>query len=248
MKLSGNTILITGGSEGIGLELAKQLHPNNQIIICGRTEEKLNQAKSHTPSLHTIQCDITDKNQVKSMLEQIQKEHKKIDVLINNAGSKTETNLRTDNEDTTLKKLEQDFAINYYAPINLIHQYLPLLKRTEQAAIINITTGLIYLPKAQQAFYCAAKSALHSYTQSLRWSLQDTGIQIIEVIMPLVNTNFHKGTLPSSIEAMPANIAAQKTIRAIRQDKHEIRLGKSNLARYLAYFLKKTGMRLINQN
>lgn len=247
MKLRGNTILITGGSDGIGLELAKQLHPDNHVVICGRSDEKLAQAKSLFPQLQVIQCDITDKTQVTLMLEQIRLEHKTIDVLINNAGSKTETNLRTDNGETTLKNLEQDFAINCYAPINLTHQCLALLKQAEQAAIINITTGLIYLPKARQAFYCAAKSALHSYTQSLRWSLQDTGIQTIEVIMPLVNTNFHKGTLPSSIEAIPADIAAQKTIRAIKQGKHEIRVGKSRLAQILAFFLNQTGMRLINQ-
>lgn len=245
MKLSGHTILITGGSEGIGFALANSLAQDNQVLICSRSEQKLQQAKQQCPSLIPYRCDLTDPAQRHSMIKDIVKSYPKLNILINNAGAKRFSNLA--DIQSVSDALHKDFSINFQAPALLCSELLNHLKTKPLGAIINISSGLIHIPKAEQAFYCAAKSALHSYSQSLRWVLKSSNVKVFEAILPLVDTQFHHQKLPQNISAIQPVTAAQKILQGIRQDKDQIYVGKAILAYWLSLFMFKTAMKMINR-
>ncbi len=245
MKLTGNTVLITGGSEGIGFALAKALVADNRVIVCGRSEEKLARAKSEVPELLTHVCDITDPVQRRAMIGWLLRSHPDFDVLVNNAGSKRFTDLLSGRD--LESAMTDDLAVNFTAPIMLTMELLPHLRSRPEAAIVNMTTGLVYLPKAEQAFYCAAKAALHSYSQSLRWVLGDSPVAIHEVLLTLVATNFHGGQVPTNIKAISPDEAARLALKGIRQGEREISIGKAALAPWLALFAPQRGMGIVNR-
>lgn len=244
MKLTGRSVLITGGSEGIGFELARMLANDNQVVICGRSEEKLARAAESLPNIHTEVCDVTDVEQRQAMLQRVLSLLPQLDILVNNAGAKTPTDLRT-GEDAALA-MHQDMALNFTAPASLTLELLPHLRERPDAAIVNMTTGLIYLAKAEQAFYCAAKSALHSFSQSLRWSLRGSTVAVHEVMLTLVDTSFHRGALPNNIPAISAHEAAELTLAGLRRGRSEIRVGKAGLARWLALLAPARGLAVVN--
>lgn len=245
MKLTDNTILITGGSEGIGLELARSLAPANTVLICGRSETKLAQAKEALPTVETLVCDVTVPSQRERLISQVCRTHPRFNLLINNAGGRQLVDISTSQGFGAA--LDQDLALNFTAPVALCQGFLDHLRQQQTAAVVNVTTGLIYLPKAAYPFYCAAKAALHSYTRSLRWALQDTPVQIFEVLMPLVNTDFHKGQLPRTTKAIGPAEAAHQTLRGITASKAEIHVGKAGLLRWLAAVVPMKGLALVNR-
>ncbi len=245
MQLVGNTILITGGSEGIGLELAGRLAPQNNVIICGRTKQKLARAKAAIPDITTMICDVTVAEQRQGLIKKIISDHPDLNVLINNAGGRHLVDLTT--AENPEGALSADLDLNFIAPVCLCNTILPHLKTKSQAAIVNISTGLIYLPKVSSPFYCAAKSALHSYTKSLRWSLRNVPIHISEVFLPLVATHFHQGNLPDTIPAISAENAVDRMLPGLNKGKQEIHIGKSTLARWLACINYDRGMGIINK-
>jgi len=245
MNLKGHTILITGGSEGVGFSLAQSLAPDNKVIICGRSEHKLARAREACNDLHTEICDVTNEAQRRAMLERILGLYPQLSILINNAGAKQHTDLLRDKSvDATMTR---DMALNFAAPVALCTELLPHLRSRPGAAIVNITTGLVYLAKADQAFYCAAKAALHSYTQSLRWALRNSTVEIFEIYLTLVDTSFHQGTLPNNIAAISPGEAARLALRGIRHDKKEVYIGKASLAHWLSVLAPVKRMEIVNR-
>ncbi len=245
MKLTGNTVLITGGSEGIGLELARALAPENTVIICGRSAEKLERAKSGLPGVYPEVCDVTDPSQRRALVERVLKLHPQLNLLVNNAGAKRRTVLPTgEGVDAAMRG---DMALNFTAPVSLVTALLPRFRSLPCAAIVNLTTGLVHLPKAEQAFYCTAKAALHSYTQSLRWALRGSTVAVHEVLLTLVATDFHRGELPNNIPAITAQEAAGHILRGIRRNRAEIYVGKAALARWLSVLAPNRGMAIVNR-
>lgn len=245
MHLSGNTILITGGSEGVGLALARSLIAVNRVIICGRSREKLSRARAELPDLHTHACDITDSAQRAQLVRRLGEDFPELNVLINNAGGKSPADL-LDPADAE-SALAMDMALNFAAPVMLATQLLSGLRARPRAAVVNVTTGLVYLPKAEQAFYCAAKAALHSYSRSLRWALRDSKVEVCEVLLPLVDTNFHRGRLPRNIRAISAERAAELVLRGIARGAPELRPGRSALARWLDFLAPHRGLAAVNR-
>jgi len=245
MKLIGDTVLITGGSEGIGLALAQALEPNNTVIICGRSPEKLKHAKSLCNDLHTEVCDVTDTAQRQAMVERLLVLFPKLNVLINNAGAKRLTDLAK--HEGLNAAMIHDMSLNFSAPAELCTELLPHLRSQAEAYIVNITTGLVYLPKAKQAFYCAAKSALHSFTLSLAWALKESSVEVCEVSLPLVDTQFHQSELPKNMQAMTPEEAANKTLRGIRKGKKHVYVGKTLLAHCLSLIAPDIGMAIVNR-
>lgn len=245
MNLKNNCVLITGGSEGIGLEIAKLLTANNKVIVCGRSERKLNEAQQQLPSLITIQCDITNSEDRTNLVKTIKLKHPELNLLINNAGARQPTDL-INRLDWKLP-LEEDLKINFLAPVLLCQDLLPVLNQQTHPAIVNMTTGLVHLPKAAQAFYCAAKAANRSFTQSLRWAYRKSNLKVFEVILPLVDTNFHQGNLPNSLSAMTPLEAAEKTLNGLAKDKEEIKIGKAKLAQFLALLAPQKGLAIVNK-
>jgi len=245
MKLIGDTILITGGSEGIGFALARALEPNNTVIICGRRQRKLDHAKSLCNGLHTEVCDVTDTAQRQAMVKRLLSLFPTLNVVINNAGAKQPTDLV--NNEGLNAAMNRDMSLNFSAPAELCTELLPHLRSQAKACIVNMTTGLVYLPKAKQAFYCAAKSALHSFTLSLAWALKESSVEVCEVSLPLVDTQFHQSGLPKNMQAMKPEEAANKALRGIRKGKNPVYVGKTLLAHCLSLIAPDTGMSIVNR-
>lgn len=245
MNHSGNTILVTGGSDGIGFELARQLSPYNRVIVCGRSERKLQAARERLPDLITEPFDLTRLSDIPDWVESLVTRYPALNVLINNAGGRVPVDLR--NADNVAGAMERDLDLNFRAPVTLTTALLPHLSSQPRATIVNVTTGLVYLPKARQAFYCAAKSALHSYTQSLAWEMKGTGVAVYEALMPLVDTAFHQGTLPTTLKAMPPETAARTLLEGLNGKPRAFGIGKARLAALLAHWMPSRGLTLMNR-
>lgn len=188
MNLSGNTILITGGASGIGLALAERfLREGNEVIIVGRREEKLKEAKNKFPELHTKVYDISKDTDRLSLFDWIKSEFPNINVLVNNAGIQQRVNLLNPTNDWSY--YNNEISTNLEAPIHLCMLFAPLLKNKENSNIINISSGLAIAPGVWVPIYSATKAAIHSFTMSMRYQLTKAKINVIEVLPPAVNTD-----------------------------------------------------------
>ncbi|MCX6126196.1 MAG: SDR family NAD(P)-dependent oxidoreductase [Proteobacteria bacterium] len=230
MELSKNTILITGGASGIGLELARQLDKlNNTVILTGRDKDKLAKAKALLPKAHVYQSDVSDPQAIALLFEKVTKEFPSLNMLINNAGIMRTINLHE--AGGTLVEITQEVDINLHGPIRMIKQFLPHLKAKSVAAIVNVTSGLAFVPLPVSPVYCATKAGLHSFTQSLRVQLKDTKIKVFELAPPATQTELlgefksedMKGIAIMGLESMVA-VAMQ----GFADDRFEIRPGQSN--------------------
>lgn len=188
MDLKNNTILITGGSKGIGLELVKNLIDDNEIIICGRSIEALNEAKKLYPKVHVIPCDLGLKSERVKLVIHLNNHFKNLNVIINNAGIQKDIDfLHPDLDSHEFDELK----INLEAPIHLIQLLLPLIRENKNPTIINVSSGLAFMTLARAPLYCATKAGIHSFTKSLRHQLKGV-VEVIEIIPPAVDTNLNQ--------------------------------------------------------
>jgi uncharacterized oxidoreductase len=187
MKMTGNTILVTGGSSGIGLGLAERLlAAGNEVVVCARREAPLAELKARLPALHTFVADTgTAKDRV-ALFARVLAEFPKLNVLVNNAGIQRRVPIT---EDEPWEDTAQEIAINLEAPIHLSRLFIPHLAKQANAVIANVSSGLAFVPIAAMPVYCATKAALHSFTLSLRHSVAPKGIAVVEIIPPAVRTN-----------------------------------------------------------
>lgn len=187
MKLSGHTVLVTGGASGIGLALAERfLAAGNEVIICGRREDKLQEARAQHGALHIRVCDVAEPAQRIELTGWAFREFPQLDVLVNNAGIQQ----RMQFEDTPAwDDIHREIAANFEAPAHLTSLFLPHLRDKQHPAILNVTSGLAFVPLAATPIYSATKAAMRSFTLSLRHQLAKTAIEIIEIIPPAVNTD-----------------------------------------------------------
>ncbi|WP_026777778.1 SDR family oxidoreductase [Polaribacter sp. Hel_I_88] len=187
MKQSQQIVLITGGSSGIGLALAKKFMENdNTVIITGRNLSKLKAVQKAFPKIHIYQNDVTNDIEVKILDDNIQEKFGGIDILINNAGIMNLVNAGNENND--LQKQMQEIEINYNSPIRLLHYFLPQLKTSNNAVLVNVSSGLAYVPFAQAPVYSGTKSALHFWTKGIRPQLKPYQIKVVELLPPVVDT------------------------------------------------------------
>jgi uncharacterized oxidoreductase len=195
MNLSGNTILVTGGATGIGLSLVTRfLERGNEVIVCGRREDRLAELKQAYPKIHTRVFDVAEADQRAELAYWIIEEFPLINVLVKNAGIQRRIDL-TATEDWNETRTE--IAINLEAPIHLTQLFYPYFATKEDAAIVNVTSGLSFIPLANVPVYCASKAALHSFTLSLRWQLKESPVNVIEIIPPAVDTDLQAPGLHS---------------------------------------------------
>lgn len=188
MDISTNTVLITGGASGIGWALAERfLRAGSQVIICGRRADKLQEAQQKYPQLHVRQCDVGLASERVALLDWVRSNFPQVNVLINNAGIQRRMQLANGQEDWA--ETQSEIAINLEAPIHLSTLFIPHLREQPKAAIINVTSGLAFVPGAFAPVYSATKAALHSFTMSLRHHLSKTAIEVIELVPPAVNTD-----------------------------------------------------------
>jgi uncharacterized oxidoreductase len=228
MQLTGNTILITGGATGIGLVLAQELLKlGNEVIICGRRRNRLEEARAANPGLHIRVCDVSDHMARTSLLSWLEDNFPSLNILINNAGVQHLYDFRNSTSNRALP--EEEIATNLGAPIHLTTLLLPLLERQAVAVIANVSSGLGFTPLAQVPVYCATKAALHSLTLSLRHQLRDTNISVFEIIPPLVTSELGSEHRPEEVNksAMPTEDAVSEIIAGLENDTLELAIGRA---------------------
>lgn len=192
MHMTGNTILITGGASGIGLGLAQAfLALGNTVLIAGRRQDALDAAVDAHPGLHAYPLDVSDPQSIAALAARVTAEHPALNVLINNAGiMQAEELLHA--PDTSVA--EATVTTNLLGPVRMTHALLPTLLAQSRAAVMNVSSGLASVPLAATPTYSATKAAVHSYTESLRWQLRDTAVQVLELTPPAVGTDLMPGS------------------------------------------------------
>jgi uncharacterized oxidoreductase len=241
MKSSGNTVLITGGSSGIGLALCKKfLIEENQVLITGRNKEKLASTKRQFPEIDTLHCDLSQSDSLTELAQHIERDHPKLNILINNAG--VQYNYHFMDEPEFIHKTEYEIATNFTAPVKLTGLLLPVLQKKSDAAIVNVSSGLFLAPKKSASVYCATKAAMHIYTKTLRYQLEDSGIKVFEIIPSLVDTPMTLGRGKSKISGEQL---AEEFFRNFRDDKYESYIGKTKILRLVSRLFPKVADRIM---
>jgi uncharacterized oxidoreductase len=224
MRTSGHRVLITGGAKGIGLALAKQFHAaGNRVVLIGRDPAALLAAEQSLAGAQTRVADVANAAD-RAMLAH---EYGDVSVLVNNAG------IQCNGEFAQMPAagIENEMNINFLAPALLTHAFLPHLRKHSESAIVNVSSVLALVPKQSASIYCASKAALHSFTRSLRWQLEGTGVRVFELMPPLVDTAMTAGRGKGKIspEALAATFWA-----GFQADQFELLAGKAKAARLLA--------------
>ena len=225
MRLTNRTILITGGSAGIGLAFAlKFLELGNEVIVTGRRQAMLDAVKAQHPGLHTIQSDIADPGQIAALAARVKADFPSLDVLMNNAGIGVSRDLKVPASD--LAALTSEVDINLGGVIRMTSALIDILT-VNRGTIINVSSGLAFVPLASNPIYSATKAAVHSYTQSLRLQLENSGVDVIELMPPAVRTDLTDEFAEHGISMISTEKLVQLSFAALRSGKVEIRPGQS---------------------
>lgn len=234
MKTSGNTVLITGGSTGIGLALAETfLKEGNKVIVCARSENTLNDASKRLPGLITRRCDVSKEEERESLHKWVTDSHDDINVLINNAGIQRMIDLKNGPADLLKYRAmdgEDEIDINFRACVYLTPLFVPAFLKKKEAAIVNVSSGLGFAPLAIMPVYCATKAALHSFSVSLRHQLRNTPVKVFEIIPPMVDTNLDKGAREAREQrdrGIPPAEVARAALKSISDNEYEITVGNA---------------------
>ena len=249
MKQSNQTVLITGGGSGIGLALAKKfLENNNTVIITGRNLAKLAKVKQDNPKIHFYQSDVTDDAEVRMLADDIQQNFDGLDVLINNAGIMNLVD--SGNESNDLHKQMEEIEINYNSPIRVLHYFLPLLKKSKNAVLVNVSSGLAYVPFAQAPVYSGTKSALHFWTLGIRPQLKPYDIKVIELLPPVVDTPLAHGAdiaEDDNLKPMPPEKLANLFWKGYSKGAEEITPGISSALKIMSRLAPKFIFKQLNK-
>ena len=220
MKISNNKILITGGASGIGLGLTERfVKENNTVIICGRRETKLNEISKKHPSVITRRCDLSLSSEREALYDWISSEHHDLNVLINNAGIQQWMSVF---DSDFFQRAKDEIIINIEAPVHLTSLFINLKSLN---TIINVTSGLAFVPLTKMPVYSASKAFFHSFTLSMRHSLKSRNIEVIEIIPPALNTDLGGKGLHNGAPAVSDFI--ETIFKQLEQNKTELTAGFS---------------------
>jgi uncharacterized oxidoreductase len=229
MKLSGNTVLITGGATGIGYAMAESfLEAGNDVIICGRREDRLLKAKQKHPDIHIKVCDVADEEDRKTLFKWSTENFRDLNILVNNAGVQRDIDFTKGVAEFLAG--ESEIKINLEAPIVLSGMFIPFLTGKKEAAIINVSSGLGFVPAARMPVYSASKAGLHAFSMALRHQLKNQRIKVFEVVPPAVDTELNaegrvkRGNFKANLE--PAEFVAS-VMEGFQDDIFEIGFGMS---------------------
>ncbi len=224
MQLNAKTILITGGTSGIGLELAKQLiKKTNKILICGKNKQKLDILKENLPEIEVFHCDVSNEQQLNKLAETIKNRFKRIDILINNAAIQERIDFL--NGKNVVEDSKKEIKTNFISQVILTKKMLPLLNKSPEAAIVNLSSAVAYEPIPYIPIYCATKAAINSFSKSIRYQLKNTTIKVFCVFPPKVSTKLNK--IKKGGKEITPEKAAKEIIKGIQKNKYEIRFGLS---------------------
>ncbi len=225
MKITNNTILITGGSAGIGFETAKLFSSKeNHVIILGRNKERLQKAAEQLNNVTAIAADISNAQDVDQLVKRLNTDFPNLNIIINNAGRALVYNLATENVNA-FDKAQDEMLTNYLSVIRLNEKLLPLLKQQKNAAIVNVSSVVAFVPGSLST-YSASKAALHSYTQSLRIAMERVSdIKVFELMPPLVDTEFSAPIGGSN--GIHPSVVAERLLDSLEKDEYEIRVGQT---------------------
>jgi len=233
MRTTGNTVLITGGATGIGFALVRVfLQKGNEVLICGRREDKLTEAKKKLPKLQTIRCDVADAEDRKHLFDWAVTNFGSLNILVNNAGIQREIDFKKGTVD--LMSGENEIEINLQAPVHLSALFIPHLIKQKESAIVNISSGLAFVPIAIMPVYCATKAAIHSFSLSLRHQLRDTPIKVFEIIPPTTDTELDRGARNKRGQAdqgVKPEVVAAATVEAMEKGNYEVAIGQAQFLR-----------------
>ncbi|MBF9222393.1 SDR family oxidoreductase [Hymenobacter ruricola] len=244
MNLATNTLLLTGGASGIGLALAVRfLRAGSTVIAVGRRADKLAEAQQLHPALITRQCDVADAAERAELVRWATATYPGLNVLVNNAGIQNRVQLAAPGADWD--HLRQEIVINVEAPIHLSTLLIPHLREQANAAIINVTSGLSFAPAAFAPIYSATKAALHSFTLSMRHQLQPTGIAVLEIVPPAVNTDLGGPGLHTF--GVPVDDFADSVMARLAAGEEEVGYGTSEQARLASRAELDERFRLMNK-
>lgn len=249
MKMTGRTVLITGGTSGIGLELARQLIARgNTVIVTGRSLAKLEAAQEAVPELHVFQSDVSDPSSVESLYNAVSDLFPMLDTLVNNAGAMR--NIKLDRQHQ-LNDLTTEVDGNLKGPMWMVQAFLPLLLRQKHGLIVNVSSGLAFIPFPAAPIYSASKAAVHAYTQCLRAQLDGTRVSIVELAPPGTETPLFRGEFAEEMKSekgMNVGVLVERAIAGIEAGKSEIRPGLSNVlkiaSRVAPHFMLRQMVRL----
>lgn len=237
MLSKGNTVLITGGSSGIGLALARKfLQAQNTVIITGRNSQKLADVKQMFPDVITEVADSNDFNALQKLVNR----YPNVNILINNAG--IQYNYDFVNPEIATELIETELQTNLIAPLQLIKLMLPHLITKPKAAIVNVSSGLALVPKQTAPVYCASKAGLHIATKALRWQLETTPIKVFEIIAPLVDTPMTQGRGKGKISP---EALVDEFWNDFTRNRYEIKIGKTKLLFFLQRWFPQVAEKIL---
>jgi short-subunit dehydrogenase involved in D-alanine esterification of teichoic acids len=229
MTINNNTILLTGGTSGLGLEFLKRFyHLDNKIIVTSSNENNLINLKNQFPKITTIVCDLSDDSSVRQLIDKCWKGYRDINVLINNAG--VQYNYFWIEEKDGYNKISNEICVNFTSPMQIVYGLLGMLTTKQNSAIVNVSSGLALAPKKSAPIYCATKSAIHNATKALRYQLENTSVKVFEVIPPPVDTAMSKGYEKGKIT--PEKVV-DEFLKNFRTNNFESNIGKIKLFRLI---------------
>lgn len=227
MRLTNNKILITGATDGIGKALAERFVAlNNLVIAVGRNQDKLEELTSSNKNFIGFQADVSNMEDLERLSMFISAQHPDLNILINNAG--VQFNYHFEEELHLMNKIDYEVTVNLLAPIKLTGLLLPILKLNDNAAVVNVSSGLGLVPKMQAPVYCGTKAGIHIFTKSLRYQLKN--VKVFEIIPPLVQTSMTEGRGRGKI--LPAELV-QEFMKAFKKDVFEVNIGKVKLLKLI---------------
>jgi uncharacterized oxidoreductase len=231
LDIGGNTVLITGGATGIGFALAEEfVSAGSVVIVCGRRKSKLKAAKRELPALHIRRCDVSVESERRSLLRWTATRFPSLNVLVNNAGIQRQMDFTSPTVTERLSSKDDEVSINLAAQIRLCALFTPRFLKRKKAAIVNISSGLAFVPIATMPVYCATKAAIHSFTVSLRRQLRGTSIRVFEAVPPTTDTELDESFAGEEEQAYrgvsPEEVAAG-IIEGLKADKEEILVGEA---------------------
>lgn len=229
MITTGNTVLITGGSSGIGLALAKNFSAlKNKVIITGRDTLKLGSIKKEHPEMITFAGDLTNRDSLDELVLFIEQQHPGLNILINNAA--VQYNYSFVEALNLTYKIDYEISTNLTVPVKLTGLLLPLLQKNKDSAVVNVSSGLFIAPKQSASVYCATKAAIHSFSKTLRYQLENSDTKVFEIIPALIDTPMTEGRGKSKLT--PEDLV-DEFMRNFKADKYESYIGKTKLLKLI---------------